>query len=263
MSVAHALRSVLLTCSGCALLACSGETRVDLLLPLADGAATQAPNSHLIHRYSFNGSGQTARDSINGADGTLLGGATLDGSGHALLDGVDGYVNLPNGLVSGLKDSTIVVWLAWSGGPCWQRAFDFGSTDAGEDQSGMATSSLFMTPLRCPGTGPALSFETATAVLGSVDSNTAFPEQTEATLSAVLDVSAGQMRLYAEGQLLGTGTMAPLSELSDVNAWLGRSQWTQDLYLRGSYDEFRIYDAALSPDQLASVEAAGPDVVTP
>jgi hypothetical protein len=243
------------------LLACSGETRVDLLLPLSGGPDAGAPSSHLIHRYSFDGSDQTARDSINGADGSLLGGATLDGAGHAVLDGTDGYVNLPNGLISGLKDATVVVWLAWAGGPCWQRAFDFGSTDAGEDHAGMATSSLFMTPLRCPGTGPALSFETTSSVLGSVDSNTAFPKQSNASLSAVLDVSAGQMRLYATGQPLGTGTMASLTQLSDVNVWLGRSQWTQDVYLRGSYDEFRIYDAALGPDQLALVEAAGPDVV--
>ena len=263
MSIAHALRSLFLACACYALLGCGGETRVDLLLPLADGAATPPPNPQLLHRYSFDGSDQTARDSINGADGTLLGGAVEDGVGHAVLDGVDGYINLPNGLVSGLKDSTIVVWLAWPDGPCWQRVFDFGSTDAGEDHSGMATSSLFMTPLRCPGSGPALSFETAAAVLGSVDSNTAFPRQTNTTLSAVLDVSAGQMRLYAVGQLLGTGTMAPLSELSDVNCWLGRSQWAQDSYLQGSYDEFRIYDAALSPEQLAAVEAAGPNVVTP
>lgn len=78
-------------------------------------------------------------------------------------------------------------------------------------------------------------------------------------MSAVLDISAQQMHLYAAGKLLGSGVMAPLSELSDVNAWLGRSQWTQDPYLSGSYDEFRIYDVALSPDQLASIAAAGPD----
>jgi hypothetical protein len=33
--------------------------------------------------------------------------------------------------------------------------------------------------------------------------------------------------------------------------------------LRGTYDEFRIYDIALSPAELAAVEKAGPDVVTP
>jgi hypothetical protein len=44
-----------------------------------------------------------------------------------------------------------------------------------------------------------------------------------------------------------------------VNDWLGRSQWVQDPALRGSLDEFRIYDVALDDDTLDAVDAAGPD----
>ncbi|HWZ91069.1 MAG TPA: hypothetical protein VNW92_19545, partial [Polyangiaceae bacterium] len=113
--------------------------------------------------------------------------------------------------------------------------FDFGSTDTGEDTVGDATTSIFATPLRCTGTGPATLFETTTANLGSVDSDIAFPVLQNVPIAVVLDVTGGELRSYAAGSLLGTGTVAPLSLLSDVNDWLGRSQWIQDQPLRGTY----------------------------
>jgi hypothetical protein len=269
-------------------LSCTSETRVSLLERVLADAATPMPDaappgtagseagagrdgvsadaatgSHLIHRYSFSGEGTRVVDSVGGADGVLMAGATLDGAGHAALDGLDDYVDLPNGLVSSLHDATLLTWLSWNGGACWQRVFDFGSTDMGEDRVGNATTSIFATPLRCTGAGPATLFETTTANLGSVDSDTPFPVLQNRPIAVVFDVTGGELRLYAAGSLLGTGTVAPLSLLSDVNDWLGRSQWIQDQHLRGTYDEFRIYDSALSSAELAAVEKAGPDAVIP
>jgi hypothetical protein len=250
--------------SGSALLGCGGETRVELLAPIGSDATTSTPRSasHLIHRYSFNGDGTRVVDSVGAAHGSLENGAVLDGAGHATLDGVDDYVDLPNGLLSGLTDATLVAWLAWNGGPCWQRVFDFGSSDAGEGMVGKATSSLFVTPKGCPGPGPSTAFET-TSVLGSVDSDVPFPTQQTAVIAVVADTTGQELRLYAAGAPLGVGKASPLALLSDDNDWLGRSQWVQDLYLSGTYDEFRIYDQALSALDLAALEAAGPDALVP
>jgi len=270
--------AAVLTCAG--LFACSGQTRVTLLEPIvahpdagsaagADSgrdAATPPPSNvaHLIHRYSFGGEGTRVVDSAGSADGSLQGGALLDGAGHVTLDGQDDYVNLPNGLLSSLKDATLIAWLAWSGGPCWQRVFDFGSTDAGEDLVGNATSSLFLTPKRCPGTGPATSFQTTGNEAGSVDSDTPFPVLKVSAIAVVVDGTKQQLRMYAAGEPLGRGVAPSLAALSDENDWLGRSQWVQDTYLmRGTYDEFRIYDVALSDADLAALEAAGPDALAP
>jgi len=230
------------------------------------GSPGSKPN-HLIHRYSFDGDGSRVVDSFGSADGELMGGALLDGAGHVTLDGADDYVNLPNGLLSGLTDATLVAWLSWNGGRvCWQRAFDFGSSDAGEDAVGNATSSLFATPLRCGAAadggralGPATALETSEGIVASVDSDNAFPVLNVAMLAVVVDTRARELRLYAAGELLGTGRAASLSLLSDVNDWLGRSQWVQDPFLRGTYDEFRIYDVALSNAEIAALDEAGPD----
>jgi len=280
------------------LLVACGETHVTLLEPMLDHAAghgtvdasvggnggstggnggaragaggSPASNPlHLLHRYSFDGEGTRVVDSIGSAEGALKGGAILDGAGHVTLDGTDDYVNLPNGLLSGLTDTTLVAWLAWNGGhACWQRVFDFGSSDAGEDDVGNATSSLFATPLRCgaaadggPARGPTTVFETTEGILASVDSDTAFPDMTQAMLAVVVDTKAHALRLYAAGERLSTDRAVSLAQLTGDNDWLGRSQWVQDPYLRGTYDEFRIYDVALSDAELAALEAAGPDAL--
>jgi len=291
--------------------ACTNETRVDLLaravgggsgMPDASaggggaggsaghGGSANTPDaapsgSHLIHRYSFSSDPTInddtyVKDSVGSAHGILKGGATLDGAGHATLDGRDDYVDLPNGLVSSLTDATFVAWLSWNGGFCWQRVFDFGSTDLGEDIIGNATSSVFATPARCGSAdaatdGPAAAFETcpmdmgvvrpcgAAGIIGSVDSTMPFPVLDNLPIVVVFDVSGGELRLYAGGELVGAGLIRPLSEISDVNNWLGQSQWIQDPHLRGTYDEFRIYDSALTTAQVAAVERAGPDAVDP
>jgi hypothetical protein len=281
MSCHSAFTAVLLG----ALLAACGETRVTLLTPTENHAAGSAaaagatgvggagvgsdaaplpPSNiaHLVHRYSFQGNGTRVVDSVGSANGSLENGAVLDGAGHASLDGVDDYVNLPNGLLSDLTDATLVAWVVWNGGPCWQRVFDFGSTDAGEDLVGNATSSLFATPLRCPGKGPATSFQTIDDEHSSIDSDTRFPVLKVSALAVVVDSTRQELRMYAAGEPLGTTEALSLARLSDQNNWLGRSQWVQDKYLQGTYDEFRIYDAALTDAELAVLEAAGPDALT-
>jgi hypothetical protein len=52
-----------------------------------------------------------------------------------------------------------------------------------------------------------------------------------------------------------------LEAIDDVNNWLGRSQWRQDFNLPGAYNEFRIYDSALSSADVAAIYALGPDDV--
>lgn len=243
------------------LFGCSGETHVDLLEPEPSVEPDAGPSAseHLRHRFSFSGEGLLVHDSLGGPDGSLENGAVLDGAGHAVLDGKDDFVDLPNGLLSSLENATVVAWLSWNGGPCWQRVFDFGSSDAGEGIAGNATSSVFATPLRCPGTGPATSFQGLDEGAGSVDSDVPFPVLQNTSLAVVMNGTNATLELYVAGQSLGTGRFGALSRLSDANAWLGRSQWVQDVALRGSFDELRVYDRALTLEELTAIDAAGPD----
>jgi len=117
---------------------------VDGLCPNVTQCALRAA---LVHRYSFDGTGTVATDSVGAADGTVVG-ARLARTGSVVLAGgsTDQYVDLPNGIIHPLIDATIEVWLTWDGGTGWQRIFDFGSSNAPEGSRGGAVTTLFLTP---------------------------------------------------------------------------------------------------------------------
>ena len=50
-----------------------------------------------------------------------------------------------------------------------------------------------------------------------------------------------------------------LSRLNDVNNWLGRSNWTGDANLAGTFDEFRVYNGLLNEAAVQANFTAGPN----
>jgi hypothetical protein len=52
---------------------------------------------------------------------------------------------------------------------------------------------------------------------------------------------------------------AALSDIVDNNDWLGLSQYVLDNAYSGSYDEFRIFDHALTACEIAATVEAGAD----
>jgi hypothetical protein len=63
-----------------------------------------------------------------------------------------------------------------------------------------------------------------------------------------------------DGELAGsTPWDTALSELRDTTAWLGRSLYPDTPGLYGTFDEFRIYNLALSAEAVARSHERGPD----
>jgi hypothetical protein len=222
----------------------------------------------LIHRYSFDGEATVVLDSKGAAHGQLLG-TKLPGDSTLPLGGerTGQYVNLPNGIVSGLSDATFEAWLTWSGGALWQRIFDFGSNTSGEDMQGAdGTSYLFLTTKASPEM-PTLptTIRVAYSQKGQADEEycnapMAFPTGAETHVAVVIDHTAKSMALYQDGALLRDCPLKrPLSAIDDVNNWLGHSNYVADVDLSGIFDEFRIYSAALSAAEIADSFMAGPD----
>jgi hypothetical protein len=212
----------------------------------------------LVLRYDFFGSGDVVPDLVGDNDARLYGGTTLNPERHFIrLDGVDDYVDIPNGVVSGLHSATFIVWLSWNGGPCWQRIFDFGVSDQGEDQAGDAVTSLFMTPRAC-----GRETFTAMAEIGSmqyrVAAEEALPTRAALQVALVFDGDSQTFTLYRDSERVGEAP-APfaLKQLTDTNNWLGRSQWDQDAYFFGAIGEFRIYSRVLTAEEIAQVRAEG------
>jgi hypothetical protein len=232
----------------------------DAAEPARDGAPPETTVSDLVLRYDFAGTGTLVRDLVGDADAQLIGGASLSSDRDFItLDGVDDYVDLPNGVISGLHNATLIAWVAWDGGPCWQRIFDFGISDAGEDAVGNVVTSLFMTPQAC-----GLATFTAMAELGRVQypvsADDALPSGVAVQVALVVDTDRQTFTLYRDNMRVAqASTPFQLGELTDNNNWLGRSQWVQDRFFAGIYGEFRIYARALGDAEIATLYSLGPN----
>lgn len=235
----------------------AGDATPDAAEPAPDAAT---PSVGLVLRYDFAGAGTVVVDRVGSADASLLGGAVLDGAGGVELDGDDDHVDLPNGVLSRHQSVTIVAWLTWHGGVCWQRIFDFGSNDGGEGQVGDGLTSLYLTATNCIDETYFASVELG-AQRHDVFTGDPFPSDRLAQAALSFDATSETLSIYVDGARVGRAAASfELSEIDDVNAWLGRSQWVQDLNLRARYDELRIYDRALSDAELAAIHARGPDM---
>ena len=225
-----------------------------------DGGSEQAPpaGDSLVLRYDFAGDGDVVPDLVGDRDARLLGGTLLDPSRAFIdLDGVDDYVDFPNGVVSVLRSATFVVWLSWTGGACWQRIFDFGISDQGEDQVGNAETSLFMTPRAC-GDDTFTVMAEIEGLQHPVSDDEALPTGYAMQVALVVDGDTQTLTLYRDTEQVGEAP-APFSldQLDDDNNWLGRSQWVQDRFFSGAIGEFRIYSRALGATELAEIRAEG------
>lgn len=231
------------------------------------------PATALKHRYSFSEAAgvTTVKDSVGTADGTVKGtGADFTGSGQLVLPGggssadaddvIAGYVDLPNGIISPLVNLTFETWVTWNASASsWQRVFDFGTSAGGENVANGNGDYFFMSPqgdanlrfaVRDPRTGGEPTQLTSSAPLAM---------GTEVHLAATYDYTGNQARLYSNAVLVASGPAGvPPNIVHDVNNWLGRSQWGDPMF-NGSYNEFRIWEGALTADQVAADYAAGPD----
>ncbi len=208
-----------------------------------------------IHYYDFGGEGTVVYDRIGSAHGELMGGAVLDGTGSVLLDGVDDYVQLPAGLISALPAATFIAWVEWSGDACWERLFDFGSFVELEEGGTVGETSVFLTPSACP-------WSSADSVISGefhIGGSLYFAQGQEMasgvlTMAGVVVDTLRGIEVVVDGKIVARSP-APLhlSDIDDVNVWLGKSQWSADVMLSGRYDEFLIFDVALTQAQLAAV----------
>jgi hypothetical protein len=259
---------------------------------LAVGLSPRWANADLAHRYSFT---SDASDSVGGADGTVVDigavtnavftGGMLDvsantGQGSNAIS-EDAYVDLPNGLITTAASAGVSgafsfeAWVTISETRTWQRIVDVGSSNGGEDASdgGGAVPYIYIagnhgrfgggvgteahaanqagpaTEVGLPG-APPVGVELH--VVGTYDQN---------------DTSAGPNgtgTLYRDGALVGSfglPTGLDLNTFTNNNNWLGRSQWPDPVF-DGSYNEFRIYDHALTGTEVGTSFVFGPDIVS-
>jgi hypothetical protein len=198
-------------------------------------------------------------DLVGDNDAMLMGDAVLSRDReYVVLDGDGDYVDMPNGIVSALRSATFLAWVAWDGGPCWQRVFDFGASTSGEDVVGTVDTSLFMTPVAC-GSDAFMVMAEFGRIQYQLFDDSPLPTGYTLQLALVVDAERETFTLYRDKSMVAEAK-APfaLSDLHDVNNWLGRSQWVQDRDFSGIIGDFRIYDRALAPDEISTLYDRGP-----
>lgn len=229
--------------------------------------ATLTANAALIHEWSFSdASGSTTvTDSVGNVTGTLVGNCTL-GGGQIVLDGAGSYIHLPTGILPNLTNATFEFWTTWSNPPATSgqvtRFFDFGTNNG--------TSGLYWINASPDGQNAGLEYPRFVINNGTgtpANASTAFPISQYACVTAVYNDSGQLMSLYLNGAASGPIASAATAEhiyalTNDADDNIGKSQFAADGTYNGSFDEFRIYNNALTPAQVEADYEAGANVTT-
>lgn len=255
----------------------------------------QGSRAALVNRWSFNeaagnaATGTVYTDPVTGTPITVRGnGALLDGS-RITLPGttnsgtaepsISAYLDLPNGVISAKTHLTVEIWAAPVTARFYQPLFDFGRMNIAGDGMGAPgewtgnTAASVPTSETSDGLSLLVNRESNlnTQRQGSringgtplyLDSNLATVAGTTYHYVFTFEntVSGGTVSWYRNGVLIASGAVTfHLSDLEDVNNWLGRSQWNVLSNANVAYDEVRIYNHALSPAEVSASLLAGQD----
>ncbi|HKI68178.1 MAG TPA: LamG domain-containing protein, partial [Verrucomicrobiae bacterium] len=243
----------------------------------ASTAVTVVPNppTTLMHRYSFNDG--TANDSAGHANGTLAGNTTVSGgelvipNSTAAAPATD-YLQLPPGILTNaingigpnytVPAATIEAWASFAPNQyTWANLFDFGTQDA----SGFDSYSISF----CVNTGGSPAGVNDAAISDGDNANVdrfntyagpSLAGNTNVHLVVVFNPPANYTAFYTNGDLMGFNSNVTLS-MAGINATrnlIGADNWP-DSGLQGSVDEFRIYNGALTTNEIAATQILGPD----
>jgi hypothetical protein len=154
---------------------------------------------------------------------------------------------VPAGIMAGVTNFTIAVWVYWNGGNAWQRIFDFGND---------TTNYMFLTPGSGSGT---LRFAITTNSYPSEQFLETSPLPAGQWRHVAVTRNGITARLYTNGVLAvsGTVTIAPAGFNPVLNN-LGMSQYPGDPLFNGRLDELYIYNYALSDTEVARLAANQP-----
>src|SRR4051812_29595100 len=259
------------------------DASVDAPASGSDAAAADAPppdafvNTSLILRYDFEDSvsaTKVADSSGRGKDGTLSDVAAWTTAGRtnhgiALVGGrpATRYVSLPSGVLTGVSDFTISVWVKFNQFDAttdFARIYDFGNGTV--DGTGTpATRWMFLTVNSFEGVHAA-SFGGSQQNENILVSGTSTGTNTLPTgvwKHFALTGSGGNRQLFIDGYLAASITGGPVVNASEMeplapDSWLGRSRFYNppmfnDPGLNGSMDEFRVYNRVLSQTEIADL----------
>ena len=200
----------------------------------------------MLAHWDFNGD---AEDETGVYNGTLMGEPNFvtDGTRQALqFDGVDDYVDLPDGFANFRSGLTFTVWADPLVAANYARFIDLGN--------GAPSDNIFFTRA---GTGSWLHFElyTGTVSGGYVSLGGGTLVQNEWQLLAVTLDETGHAVLYKNGLPIANSTIAIPNVVTRTSNFIGQSNWTADALYNGLIDDMQVYNYTLTEDAIAQMYA--------
>lgn len=242
--------------------------------------------------------GTTFTDSASGALATVVGsGASTSGTAVTLpgsasnsnvaANAITAYLDLPNGLISSKTNLTVEIWATLVSVRNNQRLFDFGRMNIAGIGTGAAPGEITGSSTSAPGTSLiADDFNLNVSTGGSLNAQrfeSRIDGGTPAQLNAALTTTAnteyhyvvtfangigtysstgGRVTFYRNGTVVSTIDLPHrLSDIEDVNNWLGRSQNVNDSTSNIAYNEVRIFDHAFTQAEVTASRTAGANAV--
>lgn len=156
----------------------------------------------------------------------------------------DSYISLPDGIVSSLSDFTISAWVNPDAISSWMRVFDFGTG---------TQKYMFLTLEN--GSGNAVYAITTNNSGSEQKISVTSPFKAGVWTHIAITQSGKTAIMYANGTEIGRNenmSLNPLSLGSTNQNYLAKSQYS-DPYFNGCIDDFRIYDTALSAEEIAEL----------
>jgi hypothetical protein len=204
--------------------------------------ATSTNDSSLVAYYPFEDN--LSDSSINLNHGASLGDISFaqgnEGSLSLALNSTDAFVQLPT-TIANQEEITIATWVYWKGGPTWQRIFDFGNNNS---------EYMFLTTSSASGK---LRF----AIKNGAEEQTLNAPVLSQNVWAHVAVTLNKddARLYVNGVVVDSSdafTILPI-DFKPVLNYIGRSQFFTDPLFNGRIDDFKIFNYALSAEEVAQV----------
>ncbi|WP_225094518.1 LamG-like jellyroll fold domain-containing protein [Streptomyces sp. CoH27] len=231
----------------------------------AQAAEVPRPAAHYTFDQDDLTSGTISDSSGNGLTATLVNGSTArsvegaDGGRALALPGgasaSDGaYVRLPRQVLGDASDLTVSARVRWSGDTSpWQRIFDLG-TDT--------TKYLFTTPSNGDGVLRTAVTTGGGGAEAQVSGYAPLPADAWRTVTVTLDTAARRVTMYLDGVAVSSAETSVrakdlLDDAATAGGYIGRSFY-QDPLLKGAIDDFTVWHAALSPEQVAGTVGAVP-----
>jgi hypothetical protein len=207
----------------------------------------------LVLHYPMNGDAQDA--SGNNLHGTLSGGVTPvadrfgNSEGALQFNGTNGHIDVPDGVYFDGSSFSVSAWINKQANNNFSRLFDFGNGQQNNNILAFLTSGT-------NGRSGVQNYSTNSAQATTVTPS-AQPLNQWFHFAYVWET--GLARIFINGVQVIQGVQnAPVNVLRTLN-YIGRSNWPNDAYANARFDDFRIYNRAITPVEIQSLVMEQPN----